>query len=163
MPAEPIFTPKSDVTGVISSLQRGVSLHLTAIENYQAQSAHFGRWGYSKLAEKYANDVEEERGHLQKLLERLEYYDVQPTYEHDSPSWPRHDYEGILEANYELETAAAEAEKAAILVCRSVGDEQSAKVFAKNLKGSDDSIGEIEAIQRVLGQIGVDNYLANQV
>lgn len=162
MPTEPTLRPIS-IGGVVDSLQLGVRLHLTAIENYQAQAAHFERWGYSKLAEKYKDDAKEERGHLKALMERLEFYDVQPTYDHDAPSWPRHDYEGILAANYALETTAAAAERAAVLACRAVGDERSALVFASNLEGSEDSVAEIEATQKVLDQIGVDNYLANQV
>lgn len=162
MPSEPISQPIA-LGGVVASLQAGVGLHLTAIENYQTQSAHFARWGYSKLAAKYAEDAAEEREHLDALLKRLEFYDVQPNYEHEPPSWPRHDYEGILATNYSLETAAANSERAAILACRSVGDEQTALVFAENLEGSEASIADIEAIQKVVEQIGLDNYLANQV
>lgn len=162
MPSEPILHPIS-VGGVVPSLQLGVRLHLTAIENYESQAAHFGRWGYQKLAAKYAEDAAEERGHLEALLKRLEYYDAEPDLTHEPPSWPRHDFEGILAANYDLETGAANAEKAAVLACRAVGDEVSALIFAANLAGSDASIAEIEATQRVLEQIGLDNYLANQV
>lgn len=162
MPSEPSLPPISD-GGVVVSLQRGVRLHLTAIENYQSQAAHFGRWGYSKLAEKCRKDAEEEREHLDALLKRLEFYDVEPAYDHDQPSWPRHDLEGILAANYDLESAAAAAERAAILACRQVGDEMSALVFAEILAGSEDSVAAIEATQKVIEQIGVDNYLADQV
>lgn len=162
MPSEPTLPPIT-TAGVVASLQVSVRLHLTAIENYATQAAHFGRWGYSKLAAKYAEDAEEERGHLKSLLERLEYYDVQPEYEHDQPSWPRHDFEGIVAANYELESATAAAERAGVLASRAVGDEVSALVFAANLAGSESSIAAIEATQKVLEQIGLDNYLANQV
>lgn len=148
---------------VIDALQASVRLHLLAIEHYQTLSEHLGRWGYSKLASKYAEDVTEERDHLKKCLARLEFYDVQPTYEHDSPSWPRHDFDGILAANLALESMTAETERANILTARSVGDEQSALVFASLLEGSEESIKGIEAAQKVIEQIGLDNYLANQV
>lgn len=148
---------------VIDALQTSVRLHLTAIEHYQTLSEHLGRWGYAKLASKYAEDVTEERDHLKKAMDRLEYYDVQPTYEHDSPSWPRHDFEGILAANMALESAAAEVERANILTARSVGDELSALVFASLLEGSEDSVREIEAAQKVIEQIGLDNFLSVQV
>jgi len=157
------MAPSVAIGGVVASLQLGVRLHLLAIENYQAQAAHFDRWGYPKLAKKYKGDVKEERGHLRALMERLEFYDVQPTYDHDQPSWPRHDFEGILAANYDLESTAAAAERAAIRACRDVGDERSAFIFTSNLEGSEAAVAEIEAIQKVLEQIGVDNYLANQV
>lgn len=147
---------------VIDALQTSASLHLTAVEHYQAQAAHFERWGYPKLAAQCREDAEEERGHLAKVMARLEYYDVQPTYAHDTPEWPRHDYEGILAANLALETAAAVAERANILAARAAGDELSALVFVDLLVGSEDSIKKIEAIQKILEQIGTDNYLANQ-
>lgn len=149
--------------GVVDALQAAVRLHLTAIENYQAQAEHFIRWGYSKLGEKCRGDVEEERGHLHKVQARLEYYDEQPVYDHDEPSWPRHDFEGIVAANLELETAASKVERQNVLTCRAAGDELSAVIFAELLEGSEGSIAEIEAIQKVLEQIGVDNFLANQV
>lgn len=149
--------------GVIEALQNSVRLHLTAIENYQAQAEHFARWGYSKLGDKYRGDVEEERGHLALVMERLEYYDAQPTYEHDSPEWPRHDFEGILASNLDLESSAMAAERLGVMRCRTAGDELSAKIFAKLLKGSEGSVSEIEATQKVIEQIGVDNFLANQV
>ena len=149
--------------GVIDALQASVRLHMTAIETYQSQAEHFDRWGYGKLAAAYRADVEEERGHLHKVQARLEFYDVQPTYDHDQPEWPRHDFEGILAANLALESTAAEVERANVLACRAVGDELSAEIFSELLEGSEASVAEIEATQRVIEQIGLDNYLANQV
>lgn len=140
-----------------------MSLHLTAIENYQAQAAHFDRWGYSKLAEAKRADVEEEREHLKLVMQRLEFYDIEPTYDHEAPSWPRHDFEGILAANLELESEAAKVERANVSSCRAVGDEQSALVFASLLEGSEASVAEIEADMKVIEQIGLDNFLANKV
>lgn len=148
---------------VIDALQASVRLHLTTIEHYQTLSEHLGRWGYAKLASKYAEDAAEERDHLKAVMGRLEYYDVQPTYEHDAPSWPRHDFEGILAANLALESAAAETERANVLTARSVGDERSAIIFAGLLEGSEGAISDIEAAQKVIEQIGLDNYLSVQV
>jgi bacterioferritin (cytochrome b1) len=149
--------------GVVDALQASVRLHLLAVETYQAQGEHFSRWGYPKLGEKYRADAEEERGHLRDLLKRLEFYDVQSTYEHAQPDWPRHDFEGVLASNLTLESTAAEAEKANIFACRAVGDELSALVFVDLLEGSEASVAEIEATQLVVQQIGLDNYLASQV
>lgn len=154
--------PMPDST-VVEVLQRAVSLHLTAIENYQAQQAHFARWGYQKLAEQAGADAGEERDHILAVYGRLEYFDVPTTCEHAAPSWPRHDYEGILAANLALEEMACEAEKAGVLACRTVGDEASALVFSGLLQGSEHSIAEIEATQRVIEQIGLDNYLSTKV
>ena len=148
---------------VIAALQASASFHMTAIENYQSQAEHFDRWGYTKLAAKFRADVEEERDHLHKVQARLEFYDVQPTCDRVEPEWPRHDLEGVLTANLLLEMGAAEVERANILASRAVGDEITALIFADLLAGSEEAISHIEATQRVLEQIGLDNYLANQV
>ena len=149
--------------GVIDALQASVRLHMTAIEHYQSQAEHFDHWGYGKLADASRGEAEEERRHLHKVQARLEYYDVQPAFDHDQPDWPRHDFEGILAANLSLETAAAEVERANVAACRAVGDEISAVIFAQLLEGSEGAMAETEAKQRVIEQIGVDNFLANQV
>lgn len=147
---------------VIAALQRSVSLHLTAMEHYQTISEHLSRWGYSKLGDRFKADADEERGHLHQLLERLEFFDAQPTYDHIPPKWPRGDVPGILAASLALEVAAAQAERQGVLDARSVGDERSALVFANNLEGSEDSIKQIEADVFVIGQVGLDNWLADK-
>lgn len=147
---------------VIFALRRSVSLHLTAVEHYQAVAEHLTRWGYAKLGERFKADAEEERGHLRELLKRLEFFDVQPTYDHVAPKWPRQDVPGILAASLALETATAQAERQAVLDARSVGDERTALVFADNLEGSEDAIQKIEADQFVIGQVGLDNWLADK-
>lgn len=148
---------------VIDALQASVALHLTAVEHYATLATHLDRWGYGKLGDKYRSDAEEERGHLKACVARLEFYDVGAVLTHTAPSWPRHDFVGILEANLQLEQTAATVERSNILASRAVGDELSALVFAELLAGSEESIRDIEAVQAVIGQIGLDNFLANQV
>jgi len=155
--------PANVTQTVVDYLQTSVSLHLTAIENYASQSFFYARWGYSKLAERYKEDAKEERGHLSQVAARLEFYDIPMQFSHDAPAWPRHDFEAALQANYELEMKAAGVERAAILACRESGDELTALVFADLLHGSEASIADIEGIKRVIDEIGLDNYLANQV
>lgn len=150
-------------TEVVDALQASVRLHLLAVEFYSGLAGHLERWGYPKLADRYRDDAQEERGHLAECVARLEYFDVAPAYDHKLPAWPRHDYAGILMAAMALERQAADAERQAVLLCRNVGDEQSALVFAKLLDGSEDAIAKIEAAQVVIGEIGLDNYLSTFV
>lgn len=147
----------------IDALQKSVSLHLTAIEHYATLAEHLGRIGYAKLGERYREDAEEERGHFKACVERLEFFGVQPTCQHAPSSWPRYDFPGILAANEALETKAAETERVNIVAARGAGDELTALVFAELLKGSEASISEIEADRFVISQVGLDNFLANQV
>ena len=146
-------------TDVVDALQASCRLHLTAVEHYAGLAAHLERWGYS-LGDRYRDDASEESEHLRQVMDRLEYFDVAPSLDHNVPVWPRHDYAGILVANLVLETVAAVVERANIAVCREAGDEQTALVFVELLAGSEASISQIEATQKVIEEIGLDNYLA---
>lgn len=155
--------PASAAPAVVDCLQNAVSLHLTAVEHYATIAEHLDRAGYHKLGDRFRNDAEEERGHLKKAVERLEYYQTAPVLTHAAPTYPRYDVPGILAASLTLEESAAAAERQHVTECRAAGDELSALVFAELLAGSEESIKNLEADRFVIGQIGLDNWLANQV
>lgn len=148
---------------VISALQTSASLHWTATEHYTTISSHLSRIGYKKLGDRFAADVEEERGHLGKVLGRLEYYLVAPTYAHAAPEWPRQDVPGILAASLALEERTAATERGNAVTARDAGDELSALVFADLLAGSEASVEQITGDLIVISQVGVDNWLANLI
>lgn len=147
----------------VECLQNAVSLHLTAIEHYATVSEHLARIGYGKLAERFAADAEEERGHLKAAVARLEYFQTQPVLTHAAPTWPAYDVPGIIAASLTLEVATADAERQHIVEVRKAADEGTAEVFTELLHGSEQSIRELEADQFTIGQVGVDNWLANQI
>jgi bacterioferritin len=149
--------------GVVEALQASLALHWSQAEMYDLQSVHLTRWGYPKLGETWASYAAEERGHIKRLSERLEFFDVQPSPAHQPPETCRHDFEEVLDDNYEADLQAAEVERQGFLLCNAVGDSTSAKIFAKLHLGSEESMANIEAIRKVIEQIGLDNYLANQV
>lgn len=155
--------PATASPAVIDCLQNAVSLHLTAVEHYATIAEHLDRAGYHKLGDRFRGDAEEERGHLKKAMERLEYYQTAPVLTHAAPVFPRYDVPGILAANLSLEESAAAAERRHVTECRAAGDELSALVFVDLLEGSEQSIKEIEADRFVIQQIGLDNWLSLQV
>ena len=147
--------------GVVDLLQASLRLHLSQGEAYKAQAEHFTRWGYPKLGKTWGEYAEEEFTHAKMLMQRLEFFDASPNLDHDVTEWPRHDFEGILSSNYEGD-AAAGVERSGFATCTGVGDAITAKIFTKPLRGSEDSMATIEAIQKVIEQVGVENYLTNQ-
>lgn len=146
----------------VECLQNAVSLHLTAIEHYATAAEHLGRIGYAKLASRFAEDAEEERGHLKAALARLEFFQTAPVLTHASPTWPRYDVPGILQSSLDLEAAAWEAERRHIVEVRGAADEGTAAVFVELLAGSEASVRELEADQLLIAQMGLDNWLSLQ-
>lgn len=147
---------------IVDSLQKTLSLHLSQAEAYEVQGAHLARWGYPVLASDYRADAEEERTHARMAAERLEFFDVAPDVSHEPTDWPRHDFMGILDSNYEGDVAAAEVERAGYVASVEVGDADSAAIFAALLSGSERGMAKIEAAREVISQIGLDNYLSNR-
>lgn len=154
--------PKA-LAGVVDALQKALVNHWTQIAAYETQASHFARWGYAKLGQEFLAYAAEEREHAKKLIDRLEFFDAQPTYEMNDPMWPRQDFEGILEVNYTLETTAANDERSGYTLCVELGDAVSAEVFASLLAGSEEGMAHIEAVRLTIEQIGIDNYLSIQV
>jgi len=154
---------KSLSQAVIDALQMSVVAHLTAIETYTGQAAHFSRLGYGKLASRAKDDAEEERGHLAKLLGRIESLDTAPAWTHATPSWTQGSLLDILSANLSIEQMAAGIERDGILTARLAGDEVTAKILAGNLEGSESSITEIEAMQRQIAEMTLPNFLSTQI
>lgn len=144
---------------VIEALATSLGLHWQAIEFYSAYAAWIGPH-YPKLAQRIAADADEERHHAKAIMDRLRFFGRPAVFDHATRPIPTEGYEAFLPDALELETAAAEAERAAVVLCRGVGDERSAMVFASLLEGSEQSILEIEAAQRSIEEIGLDNYLA---
>lgn len=147
---------------IIAACQKVVSLHLTAIEFYSMASAHFARLGYPVLAKRFAADVEEERGHFNAVAGRLEFFWTAPALAYVPGDIPRDDVPAFLRAALTLENTAAAAEREAITAARGAGDEGTAVALTPLLQGSEESILTLEGDLFVLGQIGEDNWLANQ-
>jgi bacterioferritin len=148
---------------IITSLQASLSAHLTAIEAYASQAAHFARWGYTKLAKRAGEDAEEERLHAANLLSRLESLDTAPAWTHANPQYPARDLPGILSANLSLEQGAAAIERDGITKARGAGDEITAELLTENLSGSEASIVEIEAMQGQISDMGLGQFLSTQI
>lgn len=149
--------------GVVDALKSSLALHWAAVEVYAAQSEHFTRWGFPKLGEEFAADAEEERGHANKLLARLEYYNAAPTADHPFLDWPRDNYPGVLDANYAMETAAANVERAGYTTALAAADPLTASIFLDLIEGSEGSIRDIEATKNVIAAVGLDNFLASKI
>jgi bacterioferritin (cytochrome b1) len=148
--------------GIAEVLQTSFAFHLEQAEAFEAQAAHFARWGYPVLAEEYNGYAKEERQHAGLVADRLEFFDVQPDPTHSTMPWPRDDFEGILDSNYDGVLAAARIERDGYAKSVAAADATSAAIFAELLKGSEDGMNTVEATRAVIGTIGLDNFLANK-
>lgn len=149
---------------VVELLKKSLNIHWQQTTALSAQAVHLERWGYKKLAEVIKADAEEEHKHAMVNIERLEFFDTdyQPLVV-SPPSWSRHDMVSMLNYNLASVIEAAGAERACIVVARSVGDELTANVMIPLLQGSEAGIKLYESYLKLIEQMGLDNFLSLQV
>lgn len=148
---------------VIAALQAATRLHWTAIEAYTLAASTFRvTFNLPKLAEHFDGEVADEREHLGRLVNRLRYFEQSPDLQHEPGEMPE-EPEPLLAAALALEEKAAEAERAGVLACRSMGDEGLAMILALNLQGSEESILWLESARRSIKAMGLDNWLASHM
>lgn len=149
---------------VVELLKQSLNIHWQQTTSLTAQAVHLERWGYKKLAEVIRKDAEEEHQHAMENIKRLEFFDVdyQPLTV-SPPSWTRHDMMAMIQYNLDSVRQAATIEKATIVAARSVGDEMTAHMMIPLLQGSENGIILYESYQKLISQMGLDNFLSIQV
>lgn len=149
---------------VIDLLKQSLNIHWQQTTSLTAQAVHLERWGYKKLAEVIRQDAEEEHQHAMENIKRLEFFDVdyQPLTV-SPPSWTRHDMVAMIQYNLDSVRQAAAIEKATIVAARSAGDEMTAHMMIPLLQGSENGIILYESYQKLISQMGLDNFLSIQV
>lgn len=152
-------TPTDD--SVIEALNASVSIHLEASYHYTLAAVQFGI-EYPKLGEILSAYAADEQKHLRAVCDRLNFYGIRATSEHQPPAdWTMLDYESFLAASLGLAQRARDVELDGVDSCRAAGDETSALLFAGLLAGSEEFIRGVEATRTRIDQAGLDNVLAS--
>ena len=151
-------------TDVIEFLKKSLNIHWQQTTVLTAQSVHFERWGYKKLADMLKQDSEEEHEHAKVNIKRLEFFDqdYQPI-TISPPIWRRHDIVAMIQYNLNSVREAAATERATITAARSVGDEITANMMIPLLQGSENGIELYESYLKMIDEMGLDNFLTLQV
>ena len=146
---------------LVDLLQNALELHWCAIETYRCQAAHFRRHGYGKLADELKHEAEEEGEHAERLIYRLEEFDVAPSCACDCQDHPRlPDIQNLLRFNLDIERETCELERAGITLARTSKDEKTARILELNLNETEEAIVRIEAQLRQIDVCGVDQWLS---
>lgn len=153
--------PTPTDSSVVEALNASISIHLEASYHYTLAAVQFGL-EYPRLAETLRGYADDEQKHLRIVAERLNFFGIRPTSEHQPPAdWTMLDYESFLSASLDLAQRARDVELDGVDSCRAAGDETSALLFAGLLAGSEEFIRGVEATRTRIDQAGLDNVLAS--
>lgn len=149
---------------VLDALNMLLKEELTAADQYFIHSRMYEDWGFSKLHERIAHEMEEELEHASLLIERILFLEGTPQ------MGPRHALEigktvpEMLQSDLNYEYQVADALREVIKLCEDESDYQTREILEKLLADTEtDHMYWLEIQLRLVDKIGLENYLQSQL
>ena len=148
---------------VINQLNRALSAELTAIVQYMVQAEMCDNWGYGRLGAATKKRALEEMRHAEGLIERILFLDGIPAVEVALEPKIGASVKAQLELDLHDEADAVKQYNAAVEICRQEGDNGTRELFEKMIKDEETHTDYLEAQLRVISEVGIQNYLSEQI
>ena len=148
---------------VIAYLNEVLKAELTAINQYFLHAEMCENWGYMRLASIVRKESIEEMMHAEALIERILYLDGTPTMNELFPLRIGKTVKEQIENDLQVEYEAVPRLNRAINHAVEVGDNGSRDLFAKILSDEEHHVDFLEAQLHMIAEVGIENYLAQQI
>jgi bacterioferritin len=136
---------------------------LTAINQYMVHSEMCANWEYGRLHEKIEKRAIDEMKHAEKLIARILFFDGTPIVSRLNPMHIGADVQKQLQYDLKAEAAAIKDYNAAVAEATRLKDNGTREMLESILKDEEDHIDWIEGQLDQMGQMGIQNYLAEQI
>ena len=147
---------------VIEALNSALHGELTAINLYFVQAKMCNKWGYLKLGAKQYRESIEEMRHAEAAIQRVLFLDGTPI-AHTEQLQLGSNVREMFEADLKLELDGVKTYNQGIETCLKVGDAGSREVFEHILVETEQHVEWLESQLHVIDEVGLDNYLADQI
>lgn len=148
---------------VIDELNYLLADELTAVSQYMVHAEMCANWGYDKLAEAIEKRAIEEMKHAEKHIGRLLFLEGQPIVSNLNKINIGPDVLTMLQNDHAAEAGAIKAYNEAIKLCSSEADNGSREILEDILGDEEAHIDWIEAQLDQIEQMGIQNYLVEQL
>ncbi len=148
---------------IIAYLNEVLKAELTAINQYFLHAEMCENWGYEKLANYGRKESIDEMRHAEKCMERILFLDATPTMNELFPLHIGQNVKEQLQNDLNLELEAIPRLNNAIKTAVEVGDNGSRELFEAILVDEEHHVDFLEAQLHMIGEMGYENYLAQQL
>jgi len=148
---------------VIEALNAGLTIELTAINQYFCQSRMCKNWGLNRLAAHHYEESIDEMKHAQLLIDRIIFLEGVPEIARYDVIRVGGDVKEQLQNDLELEKRASQTYNDGVLLCNQDKDAASREIMEKIIRESEDSVDWLEAQLDLIDKIGIQNYLQSQM
>ncbi len=136
---------------------------LTAINQYFLHARMCKDWGYERIAGKVYHESIDEMKHAEKLMDRILFLEGLPNVQRllkiNIGETVKEQFESDLKVEYE----AVERLKKGIQICVDLRDSTTREIFEHILEDEEGHIDWLETQLRLIGEIGLQNYLSQQI
>ena len=148
---------------IIGQLNELLADELSAINQYMVQSEMCANWGYEKLHKAIEKRAIEEMKHAEKLIGRILFLEGAPIVSKLNPIHIGNDVATQHKNNWKAEAGAVKAYNEGIRLSVEVGDNGTRELLESILRDEENHIDWLEAQLDQIKQMGIQNYLTEQV
>lgn len=148
---------------LITTLNELLADELTAISQYMIHSEMCDSWGYEKLHTAIEKQAKEEMHHAESLIQRILFLEGMPVVSKLNPIKIGKKVLEIVSNDQQAEVDAIRAYNTAILLAGEVADQATADLLSGILKMEEEHLAWNEIQSAQIAQIGLENYLSNQI
>ncbi len=148
---------------ILTYLNEALKAELTAINQYFLHARMCENWGYLRLAARNRAESIDEMKHADLLMERILFLEGTPNMSEMFPIKVGANVKAQLESDLRLELDAVPRLRQAIKASIEAGDHGSKELFEKILVDEEHHVDYLEGQLHIIGEIGLENYLAQQI
>jgi bacterioferritin len=148
---------------IIERLNARLADELTAINQYMVHSEMCENWGYEKLHELIEKRAITEMRHAEKLIARILFLEGLPIVSELNQMNIGANVEAQHKSDWQAEHDAIQEYNADIRAAAEYGDNGTHELLKSILVQEEEHIDEIEAQLDQIAQMGIQNYLVEQI
>jgi bacterioferritin len=148
---------------VIATLSEMLKEELAAINQYILHAEMCENWGYHRISKATKMQSIGEMKHAEKIIERILFLEGMPQMDVMGKISIGKDVPQQLKNDLALEKGAVVAYNHAIETCRKAGDNATADFLKVILIDEEEHVDHLETQLELIEQIGLQNYLSQQL
>lgn len=148
---------------IIDVLNAGLTIELTAINQYFVQAKMCKDWGFHKLAAHHYEESIEEMKHAELLIDRILFLEGVPEIARYDVIRVGSDVKEQLDNDLLLEVNAVTTYNGGVQLAAEVGDAGSKEIMERIVVESEESVDWLETQLHQIETIGLELYLSGQV
>ncbi|MSR60488.1 MAG: bacterioferritin [Planctomycetaceae bacterium] len=148
---------------MIDALNAGLTIELTAINQYFCQSKMCKNWGFQKLAAKHYVESMGEMKHAELLIDRILFLEGVPEIARYDVIRVGGDVKEQLENDLKLESSGVQTYNDAVNLAAQLKDNGSRELLEGILVESEEHVDWLETQLSLINDVGLPLYLQHQI